>query len=314
VAPSVSTASSTTVTISYNGTVVGTKAFTFNGEVAKVILSAAGNGKVGGLASNIGNLATLTLKDSAGTTLYVGSTGLTASYTTTLTKNSGTAGTGIGLGTVVLPGANTAYTSGGTVQFTCGSASNATGNLVVDYSNVGGSVITSNSLPVTCSGSPDNYTAKFDKASYNPGDIATLTVTFKDSVGSLAADVYQTNASGVVASSSAISDTSANNGVPTIIGSNLTPSNGSTVTAGSATDVTTNGVVTYKFIVGSTAGSYQAIVDFPKVDALHGASQLVAYTIGSSGTSLNDVLKGIVSLIASINKQIAALAKLVTKK
>jgi hypothetical protein len=315
VAPSVSTASTTTVTISYNGVVVGTKAFTFTGEVAKVILSAAGNGKVAGGATNYGNLATLTFKDSAGTTLFVGSSGLTGSYPTTVSKDSATAGTGIGLGTVVLPGATTAYTSGGTVQFVCNSASNSTGNLVVDYSNIDGTVITSNSLPVTCSGSPDNYTANFDKATYNPGDIATLTVTFKDSVGSLAADIYTATSAGVTASSSAIADTAANSGVPTIIGSNLTPSNGSTTTAGSPTDVTTNGIATYKFIVGSTSGSYQAIVDFPKVDSNgHGVSQTVAYTIASSGTSLNDVLKGIVSLIASINKQIAALAKLVTKK
>ena len=48
------------------------------------------------------------------------------------------------------------------------------------------------------------------------------------------------------------------------------------------------------------------------LDAQDGAAQTVAYSISSGGTSLNDVLKGIVSLIASINKQIAALAKLVT--
>ena len=312
VAPSVSTASNTTVTISYNGTVIGTKAFTFNGEVAKVTLSAAGNGKVGGLSTNAGNWMVITFKDSAGTVLAIGDPNQTGSYpANAVTKNAGTAGTGISLGTVTYPVTGTA----GKVVYGCGSASNATGNLVVDYSNVDGSVITSNSLPVTCSGSPDNYTAKFDKATYNPGDIATLTVTFKDSVGSLAADIYTTTPAGVTASSSAIADTAANSGVPTIIGSNLTPSNGSTTTAGSPTDVTTNGVATYKFIVGTTSGSYQAIVDFPKVDSSgHGASQTVAYSIASSGTSLNDVLKGIVSLIASINKQIAALAKLVTKK
>jgi len=43
-------------------------------------------------------------------------------------------------------------------------------------------------------------------------------------------------------------------------------------------------------------------------------AQTLSYTIADGSTSLNDVLKGIVSLIASINKQIAALAKLVAKK
>jgi len=67
--------------------------------------------------------------------------------------------------------------------------------------------------------------------------------------------------------------------------------------------------------VGSTTGAYQAIVDFPFVDVAGVQAGLqVPYSIADGSTSLNDVLKGIVSLIASINKQIAALAKLVTKK
>ena len=304
VAPSVSTASNTTVTISYNGTVIGTKAFSFNGKVASVTLSAAGNGKVGGLGTNIGNQMTITFKDSAGTALAIGDSGQTGSYpANAVTKNAGTAGTGIALGTVTYPVTGTA----GKVVYGCGAAVNVTGTVQVDYSNIDGTVVTSNSLPVTCSGSPYSYTAKLDKATYNPGDIATLSVTFKDSAGALAADVYTLTGTVVTTDSSAISSAA---NVPNIIGSNLTNTSGTTTTAGSALDVTTNGVATYKFIVGSTSGSYQAIVSFPKVDV----GTTVAYTIASSGTSLNDVLKGIVSLIASINKQIAALAKLVTKK
>jgi len=166
-------------------------------------------------------------------------------------------------------------------------------------------------LPITCSGSPDNYTAKLDKTTYKPGDIATLTVTFKDSTGALAADVYTLTGTAVTADSSAIAG-STTALTPNILGSNLTGTSGSSSTAGTTTDVTTDGVATYKFIVGSTAGSYQLLVDFPKVDANgHGATQTVPYSIADGSTSLNDVLKGIVSLIASINKQIAALAKLV---
>jgi trimeric autotransporter adhesin len=304
VAPSVSTASSTTVTVSYNGTVIGTKAFTFNGKVASVVLSAAGNGKVGGAASNIGNSMKITFKDSAGTVLAIGDSGQTGSYpASAVTKNAGTAGTGISLGTVTYP----TTAAAGKVVYGCGAAVNVTGTMQVDYSNIDGTVVTSNSLPVSCSGVPYSYTAKLDKASYNPGDIATLSVTFKDSNGALAADVYTLTGTAVTTDSSAIA-TAAN--VPNVIGSNLTNTSGTATTAGSALDVTTNGVATYKFIVGSTAGSYQAIVSFPAVDT----GTTVAYTIASSGTSLNDVLKGIVSLIASINKQIAALAKLVTKK
>ena len=304
VAPSVSTASNTTVTISYNGTVIGTKAFSFNGKVASVTLSAAGNGKVGGASTNAGNWMVITFKDSAGTVLAIGDSGQTGSYpANAVTKNAGTAGTGISLGTVTYPVTGTA----GKVVYGCGAAVNVTGTVQVDYSNIDGTVVTSNSLPVTCSGSPYSYTAKLDKATYNPGDIATLSVTFKDSTGALAADVYTLTGTPL---SAGVTSAIAGANVPNIIGSNLTNTSGTTTTAGSATDVTTNGVATYKFIVGTTSGSYQAIVSFPTVDV----GTTVAYTIASSGTSLNDVLKGIVSLIASINKQIAALAKLVTKK
>jgi len=84
------------------------------------------------------------------------------------------------------------------------------------------------------------------------------------------------------------------------------------------TDATTNGVITYKFVVGSPSTdpyNGQLVVTFGDVNANGVATaQTVQYKIASGSTSLNDVLKGIVSLIASINKQIAALAKLVTKK
>jgi len=294
-----SAASTTVVTISYNGVVIGTKSFTFTGEVAKVILSGPANGLIsnnGTAAAGAQNAVSIAFKDSAGNTLYVGGT---ASYPTSVTKDAGTAGTGITLnGTAQYP--VNASTSG-YVAFGCGGVS-ATGNLVVDYSNVDGSVIVSNGVPVTCSNVPATYTAKFDKSTYQPGDIATLSVTFKDSTGALSADVA--TGTGAIASSTK---------TPSISGSNLTSV--TTATAGLSTDATTNGVVTYKFIVGQTAGTYSAAIDFPNVDVAGVQSSITAsYTVASSGTSLNDVLKGIVSLIASINKQIAALAKLVTKK
>jgi hypothetical protein len=330
VAPSVSTASNTTVTLSYNGTVIGTKAFTFNGQVAKVVLSAAGNGKISGTASNItnastnmGNTVSVTFKDSAGTTLYIGAASQTGSYPLAVTKNAGQTAFIGGIGTPQFPSAaapSGTSTNAGLIPYTCTNPLGGTGSLAVDYTNIDGTVVTSNTVSVNCSGTAANYTAKLDKATYNPGDIAVLTVTFKDATGSLAADIYtQSTASGVTtvdANSSAISSAA----LPVAIsGSNLTTTGGATSYAGT-TDVTTNGVATYKFIVGAPASGAafngQLVVDFPKVDAVLGQSGLnVPYTIAAAGgTTLNDVLKGIVSLIASINKQIAALAKLVTKK
>ena len=104
---------------------------------------------------------------------------------------------------------------------------------------------------------------------------------------------------------------------PTVLGGFLTPVGGTTAntTAGSTLDVSSNGVITYQFVVGAGSGTYQLQVDYPYLDTNYsGSIQTVAYKIADGATSLNDVLKGIVSLIASINKQIAALAKLVAKK
>jgi len=231
-----------------------------------------------------------------------------------VTRNS-TATTGVtSTITNALPGAAALAaggfsTSAGYVAWGC-NPTNSSGQLAVDYTNLDGTVVTSNSVPVTCTGAPYSFSAAFDKSTYAPGDIATLTVTFKDSTGALAADVYTLDDLGAVASS-AISGSGAAN-LATITASQMTAVGGTSSTnVGSATDVTTNGVIKYKLVVGTTTGSYQAIVAFPSVTT---DTATLAYKIADGATSLNDVLKGIVALIASINKQIAALAKLVTAK
>ena len=308
VLPSVTTASTTTVTVTYNGVVVGVKSFSFTGMVAKVVLSSPGNGTVSqnpnlssGTGANYGNTVSAKFLDSAGNQVYPASGN--GSYPTNVTKDAATSGQGISYtaGNAYYPAA-----SSSTQVYSCGSL-NATGSFAVDYTNVDGSVIVSNTVPVSCSGNAYTYTAKLDKDKYAPGDIATLTVTFKDSLGALASD--QTNTI-----TTAGNTTTA---LPAIYaGSALLLTGGySTTTAGNNTDATTNGVKKYTFIAGNTSGSYALNVDFPVVDAASGQSaQQIAFSIADGSTSLNDVLKGIVSLIASINKQIAALAKLVTKK
>ena len=302
-----STGHSTTITLSVNGTVVGSIAYTFTGAVTKLVLSGATNGLVGTAPNTTTGQNTFSIKalDSAGNQIAIGSS--TSYYPQTLsTVSANTVGTGISGGTALYPTTATASVTA-TGGFNCSASVNAVGSIQYQYVNADGTTIQSNTLALSCSNVPYTYSAKLDKSSYNPGDIATLTVTFKDSSGSLAGDA----ATSVIASSSKLA---------TVTGSFLTPTNGAVSNAaapsGSASyDNTTNGVATYKFIVGSTSGSYQAVVDFPLLDAnTVASSQTVAYSIASSGTSLNDVLKGIVSLIASINKQIAALAKLVTKK
>ena len=76
------------------------------------------------------------------------------------------------------------------------------------------------------------------------------------------------------------------------------------------------GAKTYKFVVGSTEGSYQMTVSTPAYAATGVVDVTVPYKIstGSASVTNADVLKAIVSLIASINKQIAALQKALLKK
>jgi hypothetical protein len=287
------TGGSTVVTVSYNGTVLGTKAFTFTGKIAKVVLTNQSNGVVGG--TGVPNQVGLKLYDASGNAItFASATAGTTAYPLAITKdaNGGFKALGAGIGTIYLPTSTTA----GFITYTC--TQTVTDAAQVDYSNADGTVIVSNQAPMSCSGNAYTYTAALDKASYTPGEIATLKVTFKDSTGALANDLATGISGGTTATT------------PSISGGNLTA-----VTAPTSADATTNGVATYKFIVGVSTGSYQLIASFPTVNANAVASaQTVSYKVADGSTSLNDVLKGIVSLIASINKQIAALAKLVTKK
>ena len=298
-----SAALSTTVTVSYNGVVIGTKSFTFTGNVAKVILSAPTTGTIGAAATSTGT-ATIAFADSAGNAVYPSTTS-TAYPAANLITNASSTNAYVTGGAVYNVGANNDWptsTSAGVWQFNCGPSAGSA-NVVVTYTNNDGTVVSSNALPTTCAGSAATYTAALDKTTYAPGDIAILKVTFKDSKGNLAAD-----AAGNIASTAS---------KPSLSGGNLSLIGGTDAATGLATDTTTNGVATYKFVVGAPViDPYggQLVVSFGVVNAGVGVTQNVSYKIASGSTSLNEVLKGSVSLIASINKQIAALAKLVTKK
>jgi len=65
-----------------------------------------------------------------------------------------------------------------------------------------------------------------------------------------------------------------------------------------------------------TAGTYTSIIDFTSLTAVAATKATPTYTLVTGGdtTSFQDVLKSIVALIASINKQIQALQKLILKR
>jgi hypothetical protein len=81
-----------------------------------------------------------------------------------------------------------------------------------------------------------------------------------------------------------------------------------------------DGTRTYTYTVGGTtavtAGSYTSIIDFASLTAVAAVKATPTYKIstGSTDVSNAEVLKSIVALIASINKQIQALQKLILKR
>jgi hypothetical protein len=282
---------STTVSISWNGVVVGTKSVAFKGEVAKVTASSP---KIGALnASNL-EAFRVAYEDDAGNALYP-----TATNTSVVSTTTTSAVTGASIGTV---GDATALAKG-TLVCAAGDSTVLGGgkaNLQLQHVNpLSGTVVKSNVWEATCQGDAYTYTAAWDKAVYTPGSVATLTIAFKDRDGDA------TNAYDLVGNGALI----------TVAGG---PS-ATAVTIPAATDKPDSGVgtKTYQFVVGTTEGDFAAVVTVADVNANGVAkAQTASYSVKSAaGTVTNaEVLKSIVSLIASINKQIQALQKLILRR
>ena len=271
-------AAQVTLNVGASATPFAVKGFKIVGDVDKIELSAPARGLTGG-----GNAAGfyLAVKDSAGN--------LIAGITPTV------AGSSInGSVTAVTPAASSA-TDVSAQAFTC-STTRGTSTITYTRTNARLQTITSNALPVVCAGDPYKYTASLDKASYTQGSIATLTISATDLDGKPVSDYSKLGTAGAALSITC--------------GTNM-----SVVTAPvNNSDTFTAGVKTYKYAVGTTAGSYNCVVDLPAWNSTSTpqAAITVPYTIAGDGSVSNaEVLKSIVALIASINKQIAALQKLI---
>jgi len=288
-------AATCSVDITVDGVLAATKTFTFQGPVAAVTVTGLGVAQSGGARTGLGYVVAT---DSAGNQIG----GVTVTGTILDSSKSGI----VSAVSVAAVTAQAASTVGGgtapatvptTVGWTCGSTV-GTAPVVWRVSNGVGGFITSPTYNVACAGNPVTYTASLDKASYVPGDIATLTITGKGSKGEAANDAF------VIGSGSA-------GEVMALSGSQLT------LVGAVSTDKFTSGVKTYKFVVGTTEGSYNMVVDIPLIltatnKATYGAAaQTVAYKVASGSTAVTnaEVLAAIVKLIASINKQIRALQK-----
>jgi hypothetical protein len=274
----------TTVTVKWNGAVVGTKTINFQGEVATVKASAP---VIGALSATNTSAFEVDYADAAGNAIYP-SAG-TAAVSSTLAVDGSVSGLSIGT-----------YTADDSAlgSLTCGATPGAKAVKIQHVNPFSGTVVTSNEWTATCAGDADTYTASWDKASYTPGSIATLTITFKDIKGNLA------NAYDLIGNGALVTVTGGPSATAVVIPANTDkPSSGP-------------GTKTYQFVVGGTLGDFSAVVSVPDVNGQNGKNQTAAYKVANATTGVTneDVLKAIVSLIASINKQIAALQKALLRR
>jgi hypothetical protein len=281
------------VKVSFSGTEVANKTITMLGDVASLTIDAANSTNYltyGGANTVNVNVVRYVAKDSAGNVVVPaaipsidvtstnGALQCTPADGTTTTRSAART---YGYATLSLGCDNT--TIRGAADFIFKVAKSA------DGTSVKASKWTS-----TLSTGLHTFTASFDKASYVSGDIMTLTITGKDAVGNLVAD-----------------GTTLGSGVSVNVGG----STQLTATISNSTPTFLNGKVELKYSAGATASGYGWSVALPANTSSQAASTgTVNITAPAGGVTNAEVLKSIVSLIASINKQIQALQKLILKR
>jgi hypothetical protein len=282
-----------TVTVTYNGVVMATKTGRITGVAKTLTVAVLKAGANGGGATT--NALAYQVTDAAGNNVAVAETAIVYSSSTNDPLVAAAVGTSpnttsdVGLG-----------------SFTCAqsTALYGTADIVLQTTLSDGTIIKSNAVKVTCGGTGAAYSASWDKASYAQGDVAKLTIQFRDVKGAVA------NSMVAVAASPADQVITANQMERV------------TAHVVSAT-LNKDGQLVYTFTVGTSTGiipgKYNAVVSFPTANTagatIGTANTAVTYEIsGGTAVSNADVLKSIVALIASINKQIQALQKLILKR
>jgi hypothetical protein len=273
----------TTITFAFNGVTVGTKTVTILGTPASITVSNVVGGITGGAAGTFDHV----VKDNAGNNVE--------SPTTISAALTGWEAGDVIASVTATDDYDSPFTTKGTGSFACaGPSTKSSGSVdvAIGFLDAALNLVKSNTFKAACGAGADTFTVALDKASYSTGEIATLTITAKDALGAAVGDGTTVGAA-----------IAADLGGMDIIGS--TPA---------STDEFSGGVKTYKFRVLQSTGSF---VGQAKITA---ATDLTVKTLqykivsSDSGTSMEDVLKAIVSLIASINKQIAALQKALLKR
>ena len=299
----------TTVKITYNGTTVCTKTVTIRGSIDKLTVTVWGTQDLGADTytsatynhdgSNLdGGLFTVTALDSAGNIVTPSSTSEFSEVATTM----GATIQALGFSSAATSTSSTSVHSYTRGVATCGNVAGEATVQLKHTSTATGKIVTSAPFKLRCADEAYTYTASWDKASYVQGEIATLTVKFLDSKGN------PSNRK-LVTAAAAATDTHVTAPMLTAV----------TAVTGTTVRPDINGVKTYTFTVGTnsglTAGSYNAVVDYSSLTAVAATKQTPGYkvTTGADTTTNADVLKSIVALIASINKQIQALQKLILR-
>jgi len=302
-------AATVTCTVSVNGVLLSTKVIKFAGDLASIEIAPS---RIGDVATANSGRFTYEAKDAAGNrlTAAIGTsdTDVLGTKVSNIAFTSGIGGTTLALGADVSAttgqygqsygaGSNPFVSGKGTATFNC--LGYGTKSVTVTTFNAAGVRITSNAATLTCEDAAiDTYTASLDKAVYKQGDVATLTITAKGSGGNAPAygttpgtgfSVAMPGMTPVVAPSTVDTESAARTGTWVY-----------TYTVNVGAEGAYNGAV--RIVVGSTSPQFNKALT-------------VAYTVGA-GTAVSnaDVLKAIVSLIASINKQIALLQKALLKK
>jgi len=299
--PTADTASSATVTITYKGAIVATKTISWNGAPASIAVDPTNTYKsfyAGAVDTSTTYLANViyAVKDAAGNAIttstnptvsdatgsMVGATLSTSASSATVYANATqTSARGYAISTMLVPAAD---------------VNKGAGTYRLKFVTPSGAAIYSQTMNATVSnGATAKFTASWDKASYVSGDIATLTITVTDQYGNLMAT--DTPVTGLTDN--------------LIVASGLTAVGGSCTSSSKVTD----GVRTCKYAAGNTAGSYSWSVDLTTAPVNQSAAVgVLKVTDATAAVSNADVLKSIVALIASINKQIQALQKLILKR
>jgi len=282
------------VTITAEGVAVATRTITFLPEASAINIVGIITGPVGGQGAVLYSLSngSASVPGAASvlsTTLTNRVTAVTAIKSATITASDLTpsdeteSSTATNWATAIGGSAN-ATSVYGLAEFTCGSGGGSGSTTVTlrHYTAISEVYITKD-VALTCAGGINTYTISMDKASYKIGEVATLTITAKDSSGNPVHDFA------------------------TVGTTDITAGGGTLTKAAASGDSFTAGVKKYS-VQMTTAGTFNAVVNIAGVVT---KSATASYTVvdGSAGVTNAEVLAAIVKLIASINKQIKALQK-----